>query len=200
MKPGVLLPLLVLGLLAAGAWAGAWAQSSGVLPPPDAASALAASAPAGGAPGAGALGAAAPAVTLSTGGMLLRVTLGLALVLGLLGGVLVLYRKATRGRPSLRGDATIEIVSQRSLGQRTTLAVVRVAGEVLLLGITQQQINTLAHLGGLAQEAQASIQEPAAARSLQPRSSEFASTLEGEVQRVKQGLWASVGRLEASVK
>jgi flagellar biosynthetic protein FliO len=176
---------------------------------------------------------APPMATLSAGGMLLRVGLGLALVLGLLGGVLMLYRKATRGRPGLRGDATIEIVSQRSLGQRTTLAVVRVAGEMLLLGITQQQINTLAHLGALAQEARAGAPAPEGAAASSPRHAvvasrppgaasspqdaadvealiaaaqsapqpgDFQSALEGEVQRVKQGLWASVRRLEASAK
>ncbi len=94
-----------------------------------------------------------PMVSLSPGDMMVRVGLGLALVLGILGAVLFLYRKATRGRPGARGDAAIEVVSQRSLGPRTSLSVVRVSGEVLLLGITQHQVNTLAHLGNLAQDA-----------------------------------------------
>jgi len=194
--------LLLLGALVAGgggAWAGAGAQAVGALASGDPAPVRGSGTPATEvlAPAAG---GASPAVTLSAGGMLLRVALGLALVLGLLGGVLVLYRKATCGRPGLRGDAAIEVVSQRSLGQRTSLAVVRVGGEVLLVGITQQQVNTLAHLGGLAQEARAPAAQLASATPSQPRASEFQTALEGEVQRVKEGLWASVRRLEASAK
>jgi len=200
-------PWCALALLCALA-AAAWAQTSGPLPQGDAASAYVSNPHTTGVLFEPAASQMPPAVTLSAGGMLLRVGLGLALVLGLLGGVLMLYRKATRGRPGLRGDATIEIVSQRSLGQRTNLAVVRVAGEVLLLGITQQQINTLAHLSGLAQEAWAPGREQAGApatptltaASPQRNPGDFQSALEGEVQRVKQGLWASMRRLEASTK
>ena len=86
-------------------------------------------------------------VTLSAGAMLLRVVLALGLVLGLLAAVLYLYRRAAgRGRTSEKRNR-IEVVAQRSLGPRTSLAIVEVAGESLLIGITSQQISALRTLG-----------------------------------------------------
>ncbi len=199
-----------------GPVATSWASGGGE-PSPGSAAAL---------PAAGA-GMTPPAV-VSPGGMLLRVALGLALVLGLLGGVLWLYRKATHGRPSLRGDASIEILSQRALGPRTNLIVARVAGELLLLGVTQQQVNTLARLGEPGPGAQPALRDsetaarpvrasgpgtmpapaqdaadvesligPAGPRGL---ATDFESALAGELQRVKQGMWTSLRRLEVSDK
>ena len=83
----------------------------------------------------------------SAGGMLARVGLGLLLVFSILGSVLFLYKKATRG--SLGGGTRhgIEVVTQRGIGQKSSLAVVRVAGETLLLGITPNQIRLLTPIG-----------------------------------------------------
>ena len=83
------------------------------------------------------------AVTVSTGAMVLRVVLALALVLGIFAAVLFLYRRAARGSATPRRGQRIEILAQRSVGARTSLALVRVAGEATLIGITPQQITSL---------------------------------------------------------
>ncbi len=218
---------LPLGRFGPAVWRGAGAAAALLVVPAAIAWASGSVDPTAGAQAAGA-GPLPPAV-LSPGGMLLRVALGLALVLSLLGGVLMLYRKATRGRPSLRGDASIEVLSQRALGQRTNLTVVRVAGEVLLLGVTQQQVNTLARLtelvpgaptpagreagaavrpaqttgsGAIPTPAQDAVDVEALIGSARARerATDFESALAGEVQRVKQGLWTSLRSLEVSDK
>ena len=84
----------------------------------------------------------------SAGGMLARVGLGLGLVFCILGSVLFLYKKATRGSLGHGPKHGIEVVTQRGVGQKSSLAVVRVAGETLLLGITPTQINLLTALAG----------------------------------------------------
>ncbi|MCK4412074.1 MAG: flagellar biosynthetic protein FliO [Candidatus Eisenbacteria sp.] len=86
-------------------------------------------------------------LTLSAGAMLLRVVLALGLVFGLLAAVLYLYRRASRRGTASARRSRIEIIAQRSLGSRTSLALVEVAGEALLIGITPQQISALRTLG-----------------------------------------------------
>jgi flagellar protein FliO/FliZ len=110
------------------------------------------------------LGGIPDQASLSPGAMLVRVALGLGMVLGILAAVLFLYRKATRGGPGPRRDAGIRVVTQRSLGQRVSLAVVQVAGETLLLGITPQQINALARINAPAGSGKAPQPEVAGPR------------------------------------
>jgi flagellar biosynthetic protein FliO len=157
------------------------------------------------------------ALVVSPTGLLLRVGLGLALVFGILGAVLFLYRKATRGRPGKGGGAAIQLLSQRSLGQRTSLAVVRVAGETLLIGVTPQQVSSLARIedepAGPALPA-ASPQPgrawvPAAAtrrdaeqvarriEQAQPDEESFARTLASEIKRVRESVWTPLTRIDA---
>jgi flagellar protein FliO/FliZ len=83
------------------------------------------------------------ATAVSTGAMALRVVLALALVLGIFAAVLYLYRRATRAGAAPRRQQRIEILAQRSLGTRTSLALVQVGGETLLIGVTPQQITAL---------------------------------------------------------
>jgi flagellar biosynthetic protein FliO len=83
------------------------------------------------------------AAAVSTGAMVLRVVLALGLVLGIFAAVLYLYRRATRSGAAPRRQQRIEILAQRSLGTRTSLALVQVAGETLLIGVTPQQITAL---------------------------------------------------------
>ncbi len=155
------------------------------------------------------LGGIPDQASLSPGGMLIRVALGLGMVLGILAAVLFLYRKATRGGPGLRRDAGIRVLTQRSLGQRVSLAVVQVAGETLLLGITPQQINALARINapaGSGKAPQPEVAAPHATRdrdtvnallgSPHPPASGFEDVLAGEVRRVREGLWTSLRRLD----
>lgn len=120
-----------------------------------------------------------PGAMISTGGMLLRVAIGMALVMGILGAVLFLYRKATRGRPGPGSETAIRLLSQRSLGSRTTLSVVQVSGETLLLGITPQQVNTLARI------ASSPVQGPSAPAGI--RGASPAASLPGEPESFGAG-------------
>ena len=158
-------------------------------------------------------------ISMSTGAMITRVVLGLGLVLGLLGAVLFLYKKATLGRPNSLGNAGIQILAQRGVGQKSQLAVVRVGGQTLLLGMTPNQISTLGQLNssseamesttnqGTISSRQGSFQDQtlvsAQATSnemldeMNPSRGGFEQTLAGEVKRVRDSLWTSLKRLES---
>jgi flagellar biogenesis protein FliO len=73
------------------------------------------------------------------------------LALGLVLGLLWLFSKFGRGRQhkgrsrwSPRADeGKIEVMDRRSLGRHSSIAVVRAAGRIVVIGQTQQQINVL---------------------------------------------------------
>jgi flagellar protein FliO/FliZ len=135
-------------------------------------------------------------ISLSAGAMLLRVVLALGLVLGLLAAVLYLYRRAAgRGAAAERRNR-IALVAQRSLGPRTSLAIVEVGGEALLIGITAQQITALRALPASPSAPRgAPAQRPARREEALPvpaaaAESPFEATLRGEVHRVGRHLAA----------
>jgi flagellar biogenesis protein FliO len=160
----------------------------------------------------------------SAGGMLARVGLGLGLVFCILGSVLFLYKKATRGSLGHGPKHGIEVVTQRGVGQKSSLAVVRVAGETLLLGITPTQINLLTALAGPSPAAGAvvasgparaagaawpqrtppgaacgrenGVEEMAAIAASSGVNGGFEDTLAGEVRRVRERFVTSLQRLE----
>lgn len=139
--------------------------------------------------------------TISARDMIIRVLLGLGLILGILAAVLFLYRKATHGTAGLRRHAAIEVLTQRSLGNRTGLSVVRVAGETLLLGVTQHRVTLLSDLTARAAQASAPPADAAAVDALlnevTDAPQQFEQTLAGEVNRVRKGLWTSLRKLES---
>ena len=73
------------------------------------------------------------------------------LALGLVLGLLWLFAKFGRGRPGKgrgrwmpRADAgRIEVMDRRSLGRHSSIAVVRAAGRIVVVGQTPQQISVL---------------------------------------------------------
>lgn len=73
------------------------------------------------------------------------------LALGLVLGLLWLFAKFGRGRQakgrgrwqSGQDGARIEVVDRRSLGRHSSIAVIRAAGRVVVVGQTPQQINVL---------------------------------------------------------
>ncbi|MBM3317129.1 MAG: FliO/MopB family protein [Candidatus Eisenbacteria bacterium] len=85
--------------------------------------------------------------SLSVGAMLLRVGLGLAVVLGIFAAVLYLYRRAARAGAAAGATEKIELLAQRPLGARSSVVLLRVAGESFLIGSTPQQITCLGALG-----------------------------------------------------
>lgn len=87
----------------------------------------------------------------ATGGTSVRIVLGL-IVLGVMaGGAWYLSRKA--GRPSQRKNAPqIKILNQHWLGPKKSLAIIRVAGESILIGVTDQNISLIKPLSLMDEE------------------------------------------------
>lgn len=81
----------------------------------------------------------------------LRVTLGLGVLAILSAGALFWVKK--HGRPGQRQNAPqIKILNQHWLGPKKSLAIVRVAGESILIGVTEQNISMLKSLSLLDDE------------------------------------------------
>ena len=80
--------------------------------------------------------------------MLLRTVLALALVVGVLAASLYGLRMVQGrwgGRP---GALPVRVLSRAFIGQKSSIAVVEVAGQVLVLGIGQGSVSLLARLDG----------------------------------------------------
>jgi len=72
-------------------------------------------------------------------GLLLRVGLSLAVVIGLMW----LAARALRGTVTGRGAGVVEVVARQTLGRGSAVAVVRVADKALVLGVTDGQVTML---------------------------------------------------------
>jgi flagellar protein FliO/FliZ len=73
----------------------------------------------------------------------LQYALSFALVIGLLLGLLYLLRKLQGGQAFGRKDQRLQVLESLSLGPRQKIALVRVDGAQVLLGITATQITAL---------------------------------------------------------
>jgi flagellar biogenesis protein FliO len=76
------------------------------------------------------------------GELLVRMVVSLAVVVGLL---ILLSRVAAR-RFQGRTGSTIEVLHRQQLGKSASVSIVSVAGRVLVLGTTEQQVNVLTEL------------------------------------------------------
>ncbi|MSY83556.1 MAG: hypothetical protein F2693_02395, partial [Actinobacteria bacterium] len=76
------------------------------------------------------------------GELLVRMVVSLAVVVGLL---ILLSRVAAR-RFQGRSGSTIEVLHRQALGKAASVSIVSVAGRVLVLGTTEQQVNVLTEL------------------------------------------------------
>lgn len=72
-------------------------------------------------------------------GLLLRVGLSLAVVLGLMW----LAARALGGGAARRGQGVIDVVARQPLTRNSSVAVVRIAGKALVLGVTDNQVTVL---------------------------------------------------------
>lgn len=70
----------------------------------------------------------------------------LLLIIGLLVLLMIALRKLGLGTVGRQTGGLVRVVESKMLGPRKSLAVVEAAGEYLLLGITDQQVTTLATL------------------------------------------------------
>jgi len=76
--------------------------------------------------------------------MLLRMGFSLALILGMIWAAARVLRR--KGKVSGASTTDLELVSRRSMGRRSNLVVVRVAGRTLLVGSTDTTVSLVADL------------------------------------------------------
>ncbi|MCX7978856.1 MAG: flagellar biosynthetic protein FliO [Bdellovibrionaceae bacterium] len=85
-----------------------------------------------------------------------RMVAGLAVLVFLLGGAFVFLKKYAR--PIARGQqGEIKVISQHYLGPKKSLAIVRVAGESILIGVTDHSINMIKSLSLLDEDIPESV-------------------------------------------
>ena len=78
----------------------------------------------------------------STFMLLLRLGLSLGLVLGMIWGAAKILR--SKGGFMLRGGgARLEIIERKQLGKTSSVALVRVDGQTLVLGVSEHQVQVL---------------------------------------------------------
>jgi len=80
----------------------------------------------------------------------LQYGLSFAFVIALLLGMLFLLRKLQSGQAFARKEQRLQVIESLSLGPRQKLALVRVDGACVLVGITASQITALGPLDPLA--------------------------------------------------
>lgn len=85
---------------------------------------------------------AAEAVDPTSSGSLLRITVSLLLVVGALVGVSVLFKKFGMNR--ITNQFPVKVIGAVSIGNNQRLMMIEVGEEWILLGVTTQQINTIA--------------------------------------------------------
>lgn len=95
-------------------------------------------------------GSEAPLAKSLEGGGATLLTIGIALILMFAG--IFLMRKWVRKASGQKAPLKIKIIGQHFLGPKKSLAVVRVAGESILIGITDQNITCIKALSLLDEE------------------------------------------------
>src|SRR5262249_29351876 len=77
-----------------------------------------------------------------------RLILSLSIVIGLMWAVSVVLRKRGFGGTTTRRPQQgmqVELLARKSMGRNVSIAVVRVADQAMVVGITDHQVTTLAH-------------------------------------------------------
>jgi flagellar protein FliO/FliZ len=85
-----------------------------------------------------------------------------------IGGVLWFAARLAKKRGLGQGNGLIEVVARQRMGRASSVTVVRIAGRVLVVGATEEQVTLLAEVDGDAveeavQERQAAMARPAVA-------------------------------------
>ncbi|MCC6277101.1 MAG: flagellar biosynthetic protein FliO [Oligoflexia bacterium] len=73
----------------------------------------------------------------------LRVLGSLVVVLGMIGGAYLAFQKLPNAKKALGARKMIEVLGQYHLGPKRSLIVIRVAGETMLVGSTENNINLI---------------------------------------------------------
>ena len=92
--------------------------------------------------------------------VLLRMVLSLSAVLALMVGLMYLVKRfVLPGTGTMRMPVQVELLGKRSLQPKKSIVVVRVAGKVLVLGLSEHGMQTLTELSE--EEVQAVLPAPA---------------------------------------
>jgi len=105
-------------------------------------------------------GSDAGSIAGSAGGTLIRMGIGLAVVLAVIGAVWYLLKRIRRSRfPEMdtRGTSIVDVLSTTPLGPNRNLHLLRVGDEVVLVGATEHSITPVTRLSGA--EADALLQD-----------------------------------------
>src|SRR3954452_15399439 len=86
---------------------------------------------------------AAVAHSASGGGSIVRTIVGLAVVLGVIYGIHWLLKQVKASKDSAGAGESLETVASLSLGTNRSLHLVRVGGEIVLLGAAEHQITPI---------------------------------------------------------
>lgn len=118
--------------------------------------------------------------TFSLAAAIFKALGALVLILGLMLLMAKLFRKFGTGMGGLGQGAMINILETRMLGPKKQVSVVEVGGEVLVLGVTDQQINLITRLDDPSRllRPAAPNPKPAAANGRIRRDSGFAALLD----------------------
>jgi flagellar protein FliO/FliZ len=114
--------------------------------------------------------------------MIIRLLLSLVFV----GVVLWFAARLAKKRGLGQGNGLIEVVARQRMGRASTVSVVRVAGRVLVVGATEEQVTLLAEVDGDAVEE--ALQERQAA--VRPATATAPGALAGSV--LDRGTWTTV--------
>lgn len=105
-----------------------------------------------------------------------KVSGALALVVGLMFLVFLLVKKFDLGRSRLTRGSLIEVLDTRMIAPRKYISVIHIGGELLAVGVSEQQISMLTRLDPCAAKAPARADEKMAAAAAP--SGAFAALLE----------------------
>jgi flagellar protein FliO/FliZ len=115
--------------------------------------------------------------------MVIRLLLSLAFVAGVLWFGARLAQKRGLGQ----GNGLIEVVARQRMGRASSVTVVRIAGRVLVVGATEEQVTLLAEVDGDVVEE--TLQERQAALAARAPAAVGSATLAGSV--FDRGGWTS---------
>lgn len=123
-------------------------------------------------------------------GIFLRMVMSLAAVLALMGGLLYFVKRfALPGTGAARMPVQVDVLGRRSLQPKKSIVVVRVAGKVLVLGVSDHGMQTLTELTD--DEVQAATSAPAPVQAF--GSLPFAAHLQERLRSMRRGQKAEAG-------
>ena len=83
---------------------------------------------------------------------LAKIVLSLGVIVGMIFGVFLFFKKWAKAQGARNKNTQIKVLTQHYLGPKKSLAIIRVAGESILIGITDSNINHIKSLSLMDEE------------------------------------------------